>query len=284
MSDSTKADPPVTEAAPAPELPPEPAETPKPQELPESPGCRLREAREAQGLSIASVAQALKFGPRQIESLEAGELTALAGGTTFVRGFVRCYAKFLKLDSGPLLAMLDARLPKPPPDVPLPQNMGSAMPASPLRKPPPIAVASVALLLMALVFGVWHFPAGPESPQAASGSIPPAAADPAPVLQPQTQIEPEADASAKAEQSASPPDARPLVFEMRESAWIEVADANQQILLTGEYPAGSRQSVMGKPPLHLVIGNASRVGLSFDGRPMDLAPHTRADVARLTIE
>jgi len=32
------------------------------------------------------------------------------------------------------------------------------------------------------------------------------------------------------------------------------------------------------------VGNASGVELSYRGKPVDLAPHTRSDVARLTLE
>jgi len=42
--------------------------------------------------------------------------------------------------------------------------------------------------------------------------------------------------------------------------------------------------VRGTPPFSLVIGNASHVRLTYNGKPVDLAPHIKVDVARLTIE
>jgi cytoskeleton protein RodZ len=69
-------------------------------------GARLRAAREEQGLSVGDVAQRLKFAPRQIEALEADQYVALPG-LTFVRGFVRSYAKLLGLDGTPLVAALE---------------------------------------------------------------------------------------------------------------------------------------------------------------------------------
>jgi cytoskeleton protein RodZ len=51
-------------------------------------GEHLREAREALGLRVDDIAQALKLGRRQVEALEAGEWEHLPG-VTFTRGFVR---------------------------------------------------------------------------------------------------------------------------------------------------------------------------------------------------
>ena len=48
-------------------------------------------------LSVGDVAQTLKLGPRQVEALEDGDWQGLPG-QTFVRGFVRNYARLLQLD------------------------------------------------------------------------------------------------------------------------------------------------------------------------------------------
>lgn len=77
-------------------------------------GDRLRQARQAQGLSVDDVAQALKISPRQVEQLEGGAWSELPG-YTFVRGFVRNYARFLRLDVDTILKDLEsAAVPKPP--------------------------------------------------------------------------------------------------------------------------------------------------------------------------
>ena len=49
-------------------------------------------------------------------------------------------------------------------------------------------------------------------------------------------------------------------------------------------PAGSEQSLGGHGPLALVIGNANGVKLFWRGQAVDLAPHTKGEVARLTLE
>src|SRR5665647_508635 len=68
-------------------------------------GSMLREAREQLGLSIADVVAQTKFAPRQIEALEANDFKNLPE-TAFLRGFVRSYAKILKVDAEILLAAL----------------------------------------------------------------------------------------------------------------------------------------------------------------------------------
>jgi cytoskeleton protein RodZ len=72
-------------------------------------GSALAEARQAQGLAIADVAQQLKFMPRQLEALEAERFTSLPG-PTIARGMVRSYARLLKLDPVPLLEKMTGQV------------------------------------------------------------------------------------------------------------------------------------------------------------------------------
>lgn len=72
---------------------------------PSAPGAWLAAAREARGLTIDQVASQLNFAPRQVLALEADDYAALPG-MVIVRGFLRSYAKLLKVDPSPLLALL----------------------------------------------------------------------------------------------------------------------------------------------------------------------------------
>jgi len=72
------------------------------------PGRMLAQLRGEHKLSIADVAQRLKYGARQIEALEAEEFDKLPGGT-FIRGMVRGYARLLDTDPQRLLDALDQR-------------------------------------------------------------------------------------------------------------------------------------------------------------------------------
>ena len=75
-----------------------------------SAGIVLSNARVKRGLSLQDVADRLKLSRKQLEAIENDEYEKLPG-TPFARGFVRNYAKLLDLDSAPLMAWLDTRLP-----------------------------------------------------------------------------------------------------------------------------------------------------------------------------
>lgn len=83
---------------------PDTARAPVPAALPC--GARLRAARELKGMSLADVAQRLKYATRQVQALEEGNFEALPG-LTFQRGFVRGYARLVGLDAGELVAQLE---------------------------------------------------------------------------------------------------------------------------------------------------------------------------------
>jgi cytoskeleton protein RodZ len=74
-----------------------------------------------------------------------------------------------------------------------------------------------------------------------------------------------------------------LRLTFRGAAWVEIHDARGKVLLSRTHPGGSSAEVAGKPPFTLVIGNAPEVRLSYNGRDVDLAPHTRVAVARFTL-
>lgn len=73
-----------------------------------------------------------------------------------------------------------------------------------------------------------------------------------------------------------------MVFE--EESWVEVKDRHGVTVFGQLNPAGTRRLARGEPPLSVVVGNAAGVKLYVDDKSIDLAPHTRVDVARLTIE
>lgn len=72
---------------------------------PPTPGTALRAARELHGWTVDQVASHLKLAPRQVLALETDDYAALPG-MPIVRGFIRSYAKLLKIDASPLLAQL----------------------------------------------------------------------------------------------------------------------------------------------------------------------------------
>lgn len=74
------------------------------------PGKTLQSQREAMGWSVEQVADQLKLAPRQVVALEAGDYASLPSPAV-TRGFVRAYAKLLKIDAAPLVAMIEMNMP-----------------------------------------------------------------------------------------------------------------------------------------------------------------------------
>lgn len=72
---------------------------------PTTPGAVLSATRQGHGLTIEQVASHLNLAPRQVMALEADDFAALPG-MVIARGFMRSYAKLLRLDPVALIAML----------------------------------------------------------------------------------------------------------------------------------------------------------------------------------
>lgn len=70
---------------------------------------QLRQAREAQGLSLRELAEMTKIRSDHLEALEKADYEPFPA-PVYIRGSVRTYASFLKLDVPSVLSALDAEL------------------------------------------------------------------------------------------------------------------------------------------------------------------------------
>jgi cytoskeleton protein RodZ len=77
---------------------------------------------------------------------------------------------------------------------------------------------------------------------------------------------------------------RSIRMKFERDSWVEIKDRGGNRLISQLNPAGSEQAVEGRPPFEVIIGNAQHVRLSYDDRPIDLAPHVKVEVARFTLE
>jgi len=264
-------------------------------------GAQLKHAREAAGLAVDEVAQQLKFMPRQIESLEQERFDRLPG-PAITRGMVRNYARLLKLDPEPLVERLAPGADKAPERGEIAGRHRQPVPSSAANRRLSLFFIgfSVALLAVAgAVAYVWlqkkaapELAAPVEPTAAAPQPIVPAPAKPLeepaareePPIQPAEAQPPAKPASEAASAPASPPGIHRLVLRMEEEAWLEVRDAVGRSLVSALHPAGSERAVRGQPPFQLVIGNASHVELTYDGRRVELKPYIRGEVARLILK
>jgi len=75
-----------------------------------------------------------------------------------------------------------------------------------------------------------------------------------------------------------------LVLQANDETWVQIKDASGDMLLRRVILAGERIALTGVLPLKIKVGNASAVNLSYQGQPVDLTEHTRANVARLELK
>ncbi len=92
-----------------------------------------------------------------------------------------------------------------------------------------------------------------------------------------------AAAAASAAELARPAYSRTVVLRTRADSWIEARDAAGAVLLSRMLPAGETVGLEGSLPIRLKIGNADGTEVLFRGAPVDLAPLTRENVARVEL-
>lgn len=271
---------------------------------PASVGKLLSEARIRQGLSIADVAGSIKFAPRQVEALEADDFSHLPE-LTFLRGFVRSYARLLHMDE---TSLLDA-LPRVRQQSVSPQNNLAEVPFPAPQSGRRInAVWLSAALVLALILGVgvWLFQDKPVAKKTAElpvvlapvePAVPGVAAASAAAASPQTVSAVSADGVTPAAPPVLALPATPekiavgksaaqgpihLVFE--EESWVDIKDKSGNTLFKQINPPNSEQWIDGRPPFSLVIGNAGGVRLYYEGEEIGLEEFTDVEVARLVLE
>jgi len=257
-------------------------------------GAELAQARQALGISLAEVAQQLKFAQRQIEALEQGRYERIPAGT-FGRGMVRAYARLLRLDPEPLVERVAARVAAP----------DNAVAVASARRPIPITdsarrsnliYAALSLAILGVIAG-FAFEWQRERSNAARLTFIPAAQAPlepqravavstlASTLTPQIATLGAGEPRQPAAERAPPPDGRRrIALRFERESWVEIRGRDGRILTSELNRAGSERTVEGNPPFALVIGNAQHVRLSYDDRPIDLVPHVKVEVARFTLE
>ncbi len=272
-------------------------------------------ARRAElGMSLEDVANQLKFAPRLIEALEAGDFDKLPG-RTFARGMLRSYAKLLKIDPAPYVARIGPSVA---------QHLVTEQAVS-LRAPIPFSEGgrhvNLVYMLLSLVFLAvvaffafewFHERSGPaklafvapgrevpaiEAPARSkrqTESIPAAAqaaeerpatfasAGPAPI--PETAPRTDAvNATSASNRTPLAPGRGRIVMRFDKDAWVEIKARNGQTLLSQLNPGGTEKTIEGVPPFELTIGNAPNVHVTYNDQTVDLKPHFKVDVARITL-
>lgn len=283
-----------------------------------SAGATLRAAREQRGIHIAAMAAAIKVPQRKLEALEGDRYDELPD-LTFTRALAQSVCRHLKIDVQPVLD----RLPQSGAASPRLEQVGIGLNAPfrerPGREEPadwtwfrkPVVWGTVLVLAAAAVLGFmpdsWIGKAlrasGPAAPATSASSVidlsavsapPVAASAPLPASSGAAEAAPAASPVASAASASLAPGGQPVavapaalptlsVAATSAESWIEVQDARGETLLSRSLAPGESVAVDGAAPLRVTVGNAASTRLQFRGKPVELAAHTRDNVARMQL-
>ena len=276
-------------------------------------GLLLRRAREAAGLHVAALAVSLKVPARKLEALEEDRYDLLTDAV-FVRALASSVCRTLKIDPQPVLERLPQttapRLARDADGLNAPfraPNDGTRPTwVDQLTRPVFLAVAGLLLGALVLVLLPAREPEGDATvaPQAALPSVPSTtaaapAAEPAVSTPPASPVattdvvSPATPAQVPAEPVVAAPAAVPVppvsasgtvVFKAKEPSWVEVTDAKGVVAVRRLLAAGEAVGASGALPLQVTVGRVDATEVQVRGKPFDLRPVSRDNVARFEVK
>lgn len=257
-------------------------------------GQLLQRYRRERRLTVENVAVELNLTADTIRAIERADYAHLPE-PVYTRGYIRAYARFLRLDGDAMAAMYVDAVNIEPAAANPPLHPAAGADGILRRRSRRLTAVSaiVAVTLIGLVLAHWQqqrarrdipVAAPPELSEAASAAPLPAPVTPAEWQQLEHTVLSGAQlAPMGADPDAAAPTEGRLVLRFEEACWTEIRDANGNLLVARLADAGERLRIGGQAPLSLLLGNAHGATLEYDGRPMDLAPYTRGNIARLTV-
>ncbi len=75
-----------------------------------------------------------------------------------------------------------------------------------------------------------------------------------------------------------------VVMVFKGPCWVDVRDATGEFKLFGEMNKGDRRVLGGQPPYSIILGNATAVELTVNGKPFDVEAVARGNVARFDLD
>ncbi len=232
-----------------------------------SPGQILRRAREGFGLEVDDVATELHLSATQIRALEDDNYSDMPG-ETYVRGYLRGYARLVNVDESQVLAPIDEQEPD--------------AAAEPESAPPPGAtrtrrrggkwLAFAVLVLVVGSFAVWWQgrQAGPvDGSPAGPGTGGGAVSARGPSVSPGRAVKLQ--------------HGHRLTLQFDDTSWVDIRDASGRRLLYQTFPRGRSTEVSGSPPFHVFLSNAGGVRMAYDGKPVDIESGKSGIFARFTL-
>lgn len=259
-------------------------------------GTRLRQAREAAGLTLEDVGQRLRLPVQVVKSLEQEQWQKL-GAPVFVRGQLRSYARLLGVDVSELLEQAQVGPVVPPTLVSHTHTPRARRIAENLGRRA-LYVGITAVLAVPVWFATrGHFDGAAPSPSTASLDVIPAAVPVAPAGPGSAAAAPAVVAAAPvAKPAATPyvaslapvPRAAPapaanLDMQFSGDSWVDIAGPGGGTVEKALIKAGESRSFTPGQVTRVTLGNASAVQVQQNGAIVDLTPYQRANVARFQV-
>lgn len=230
-------------------------------------GETLVAARRQQGVALSDAAAETRVRESYLAALEAEDFAAL-GGDVYVKGFLRSYARFLRLDPEPLIAAYRAEYEHHDDDIsPLGQRPVAPLPAE--RSPALIIGAGLVLVVVAVLALIGWL--GGQDDEPTDVGLAPAPAEPSPSAVPSilpsgaptspTQSEPPSDEPTEVLAS----DGVRLRLDLDNGpSWMRViVDGETQ--LEGEQPQGASLKFDADESITVRIGDAGAVRVTVNG-------------------
>ena len=270
------------------------------------PGRTLAAQREAMGWTVEQVADQLKLAVRQVVALEAGDYASLPGPAV-VRGFVRAYAKIVKLDPIPLVALIALDAPGPTDATGTTLRRDKPASFSEVRFPSygkraslPVVPIIAALVVAGAAAAAWHFNLiphglvhGTETAAALQPNMTVPALTAAPALEagtlqnqavPLISVPPPSVTAAGVVPASPAAGANALVIVVREDSWIALNRATGAPLISRLVKAGTTEAFDVTEPVTLVVGKPGAVSATLRGNPVVLPPTAGSAVSRINLK
>lgn len=253
-------------------------------------GERLRQARVRAGISPAEAGAKLKMPTHVIEALEREDWGRI-GAPVFVRGHLRSYAKLLGLPADAIAANVAVPAAKAAELVPrtYTPRMQRVVEQTGRRLVYVLITATIAV-------PVW-LATRSHLDGSANDAVPLDGAATLTLPQPATAITADAgSASARVQPeplvaSIAPMPQRPqaaaaasdLTVSFNGESWVRVTAADGSVIEQALVQPGQQRVFKAGQLGQAVLGNAQAIAVQYQGRPVDLTPYIRANVARFTV-
>lgn len=284
---------------------------PETSEQEDSLGSLLKAAREKQGASVADIAGQLHLRPCIVEDIEADNFGEIASAT-YVKGYVKNYARIVQADKNAIQACLDRQLPQA--SAPEMQSFSRKTTRQARDGRLMFVTYLIAFILLALLVLWWVQKSDiqsdidlskPTVEEMADSQLTPVEVEPALMeetgslissstetsteLQSDNVIEGAEQVDAIEVENVQPAIEKPAVtlsslsLSLNGDCWINVKDAKGDTLINDLKKAGSELNVSGVEPFKITLGAPQAVSIKLNGEKVSLSDFPSGRVARLTL-